>query len=1150
MTGSATGAILLKGGTLLVHDDQDHVKPLSNTDLLIQANRIAKIGKGITAPAGAELVNCSGKIISPGFVDTHHHLWQTQLKGCHADQSVFDYIPTGFWQSYAYTPQDMYWGQLGGALEAIDSGTTFVLDHAHGNQSNDHALSATIASGIRSIFAYSHPPYFTKWDSKNCELSRNIMPDSSMAHIFELARGQPYGNGRVHIGFGFDYWFLPRDAVVGIFSGLRSAGIKLFTSHYAKNPTFGQHPLIHTLQAYDLIKSPSDILLSHATGLDAQEKAKLVETKVSVSSTPDTEAQMGFGWPLAFTPGVNYTLGVDCHSNNTSSILSLARSALQMARQQDVVAEMDGADGAPRRMKLQPRGSTQEAFNAATINGARAVLQGDNIGSIKEGKLADLVIFDAAGSLSMSCVAESDPLTAVVRHSDIRDVEAVLIDGVWRKKAGRICPVSVKETGQVLEWPAIRGKLLESQHGIQQRQKNLNLDKAREALVAMFRIDEGNLVKKPREPFTSYVVHRSKSSSQTPEMAQPIPPLITLEEHFVSADLLPALSDIYAEQLKHLPDVAARLTDLGPLRLDDMDTNRISLQVVSHAPGLGPRSPRLSRLANDELSRAVKASPGRLAGFAVLPMAEPETAAAELRRCVKQLGFVGALVDAHVDGVHYDDPRFWPVFVAAAELDVPIYLHPTYPTRDQQSAYGGGYGAGAARSLGSSGFGWHQETGLGVLRLYAAGLFDQVPTLKIIIGHFGEMLPFMMERVEKLSVRWGERQRPWRQVWDENIWITTSGVWSLAPMACILRNTRIDHILYSVDYPFEKNENGLAWVRELQSSGLVTPEVLDMIAYRNAEQLLRVKATAAEGPDGREEDPEQGSSWAGGNLGRQVLDALLGTEYLDVTVLVRRESSPTDYPARVRVVTVDYESPESLRVALQGIDAVVSTLGKKNGLQCQLGLIDAAVAARVKRFIPSEFGADLQQREIRAFPTYRAKVQVEEYLEKKAAETDITYTYIYNSILFEEGLVLGAFGDIAGRKINLFDGGETAFCLARIGTVAQAVVAVLAKYEETRNRAVRIQDLSITPRELLHTVQTLDPAHHWEAVAVDTGTLLAEAERELASGTFNPKAFAAFATRATFAPGLAGSYEGDNKLLGIKAMTEKELAEILRKRLS
>jgi cytosine/adenosine deaminase-related metal-dependent hydrolase len=92
---AAATTILLKGGTLLFHDDRDHVNPLRQTDILIQSNRIAKIGKGLSAPAGTELVNCSGKIISPGFVDTHHHLWQTQLRGCHAEQSLFDYFVTG-----------------------------------------------------------------------------------------------------------------------------------------------------------------------------------------------------------------------------------------------------------------------------------------------------------------------------------------------------------------------------------------------------------------------------------------------------------------------------------------------------------------------------------------------------------------------------------------------------------------------------------------------------------------------------------------------------------------------------------------------------------------------------------------------------------------------------------------------------------------------------------------------------------------------------------------------------------------------------------------------------------------------------------------------------------------------------------------------
>ena len=327
-------------------------------------------------------------------------------------------------------------------------------------------------------------------------------------------------------------------------------------------------------------------------------------------------------------------------------------------------------------------------------------------------------------------------------------------------------------------------------------------------------------------------------------MAELLPPLITLEEHFIPERLLPSLSDLYGEQLHHLPGVSERLTDLGASRITNLDENHISVQVVSHAPGLGTHPLSSCRLANDELAEAVRANPTRLAGLAVLPVSAPNDAAAELRRAVRDLGFRGALVDAHAGGVHFDAQRFRPLFAAASELRVPIYLHPAHPTATQQSAtYDGDYGVGAARSLGTSGFGWHQDAGLGLLKLFAAGVFDELPDLQVVLGHFGEMLPFVLERVEKLSVRWGARRRGFRQVWDENVWVTTSGVWGMAPMACVLRNTKIERILYSVDYPFEKNENGLRWMEELRDSGLVTHEGLRMIAYKNAEGLLGIKAS-------------------------------------------------------------------------------------------------------------------------------------------------------------------------------------------------------------------------------------------------------------------------------------------------------------------
>ncbi|EMC98833.1 hypothetical protein BAUCODRAFT_381869 [Baudoinia panamericana UAMH 10762] len=319
-----------------------------------------------------------------------------------------------------------------------------------------------------------------------------------------------------------------------------------------------------------------------------------------------------------------------------------------------------------------------------------------------------------------------------------------------------------------------------------------------------------------------------------------VPPLITLEEHFFSAACGDSLHDLYVEQFKAIPGLEEQLTDLDQVRLSYMEKGKVSLQVVSHAPGT--LNAQQCREANDQLAEAIKKNKSRFAGFAVLPCSDPEASAKELERTVKQLGFVGALIDCHVNGQTYEGEEYVDMWRMAEQLDVPIYIHPTWASEDMRPRYAGNISDGASRSLAASGWGWHNEVAVHVLKLHASGLFDKCPKLKIIIGHFGEMIPFMLDRISKLSVRWGDLKRKWKTVWDENIWITTSGVWSLDPLRCILHNTKIDHILYSVDYPFEKNENGVKWMEELEESGLVTREQLEMIAYKNSEKLLRVKA--------------------------------------------------------------------------------------------------------------------------------------------------------------------------------------------------------------------------------------------------------------------------------------------------------------------
>ena len=132
--------ILLQGGTILYHERDDSITPLKDTDLLIENRIIKEIGKGLAASSTARVIDCRGRIVCPGLIDTHHHLWQTQLKGRFNDDTLFDYMPKGNMASYAFTNEDLYLGQLAGCLEAIDAGTTMVVDHAHGAYSAEHGL--------------------------------------------------------------------------------------------------------------------------------------------------------------------------------------------------------------------------------------------------------------------------------------------------------------------------------------------------------------------------------------------------------------------------------------------------------------------------------------------------------------------------------------------------------------------------------------------------------------------------------------------------------------------------------------------------------------------------------------------------------------------------------------------------------------------------------------------------------------------------------------------------------------------------------------------------------------------------------------------------------------------------------------------------
>jgi predicted TIM-barrel fold metal-dependent hydrolase len=326
-------------------------------------------------------------------------------------------------------------------------------------------------------------------------------------------------------------------------------------------------------------------------------------------------------------------------------------------------------------------------------------------------------------------------------------------------------------------------------------------------------------------------------------------PYYTLEEHWLSPSLAHYFADNSLNVLLGAGALNPILREVGPNRLASMDANNIRIQIVSHTPlPEAMFAANLTALANDELATAIAAAPAphHLRGFCILPMAVPAAAAAELRRCIRKHGFVGALVDAHLsNGSFYDSPAYDPLWAEAVQLNVPIYLHPTYPDVADIVAVGKGLYAPSAKgeydgyhavALGMSAWAWHERAGLGFLRLYLGGVFERFPGLQVILGHMGELVPYFLSRTDQyLSVN---RTLRLKDVYARNVYITTSGIFSLDPMATVLRATGHKRIMYSVDWPFSRNEDGAAFMQALRDGGMVNEEEFKDIAFRNAERLV------------------------------------------------------------------------------------------------------------------------------------------------------------------------------------------------------------------------------------------------------------------------------------------------------------------------
>ncbi|MEV6265287.1 amidohydrolase family protein [Streptomyces sp. NPDC051784] len=295
---------------------------------------------------------------------------------------------------------------------------------------------------------------------------------------------------------------------------------------------------------------------------------------------------------------------------------------------------------------------------------------------------------------------------------------------------------------------------------------------------------------------------------------------------------IPFKPEVTAEWFKRLPDVTE-------YRLADMDANGVTMQVLSLTPPGVQMQPdaaiavRDAQVANDALAAVIDAYPTRFGGLAALPLQDPQAAVREARRAIGDLKMAGFLVNGHTNGHYLDEPQFRPVWAALEELGAAIYLHPTpAPTGD--------WGLLKDRpELVGPLYSWAAETGGHALRVILGGVFDDFPGAKLIVGHMGEFLPYMIPRldvqIQNINTQVSLKRKP-SEYLTRNVAVTTSGVMDDAMLQAAIKSVGIDNVLFAIDYPFEKSEQAVGFLR----GASLSPGHRRRIASGNAERILKL----------------------------------------------------------------------------------------------------------------------------------------------------------------------------------------------------------------------------------------------------------------------------------------------------------------------
>jgi len=365
------------------------------------------------------------------------------------------------------------------------------------------ALRGTATAGIRSIFCYAPTRRVTSWDPFTVDTSP---PAPWVMSTFEtLAAQGPWEGGRIRLGFGYDGVAAPAEVIKPLYERVRKAGSHLITSHAVAGPMFGNPPSALSLLASHSLLAP-DILLSHANFPSPDDTPLLAENGASISSTPSTELQMGMSAPVALLPShfPHASIGTDCHSIVSPSIpgqMSLLLQSARAARHAELAAEGNWSRDVGSKC--------EDVYNLGTIKGARAAGLADEVGRLKIGMKADLCIFDALGP-SMVGAAQEDPVAAIVLHSTPRDIETVIIDGIIRKRDGKLVKFETVGSlrgkngeeenfdggtnGSLISWKEIAEEVLKSRTQLNEKLAKIDVKAAEEGIMNMLKVNRNGIV--------------------------------------------------------------------------------------------------------------------------------------------------------------------------------------------------------------------------------------------------------------------------------------------------------------------------------------------------------------------------------------------------------------------------------------------------------------------------------------------------------------------------------------------------------------------------------------------------------------------------------------------------------------------------------